>query len=77
MKGAYQDADRQMMVAANRELFRGTPYVYDCGGHPRDIVSLKYGELKSLYQHYYHPSNMAFYFYGQGPIEEELDFLHR
>lgn len=38
MKGAYQDADRQMMLACNEQIFRETPYVYDCGGHPKHIV---------------------------------------
>lgn len=34
MKGAYQDADRQMIKQINQELFRGTPYIYDSGGRP-------------------------------------------
>lgn len=42
MKGAYQNADRQMMLAINEELLRGTPYVYDSGGKPAEIVNLSY-----------------------------------
>ena len=28
-----------------------------------------------MYEHYYHPSNMSFFYYGKGPIEEQLSFL--
>ena len=28
-----------------------------------------------MYDHYYHPSNMAFFYYGRGPIQNELNFL--
>lgn len=42
MKGAYQDSDRQLMKEINMELFNGTPYIYDSGGRPKDIVNLEY-----------------------------------
>jgi Zn-dependent M16 (insulinase) family peptidase len=29
-----------------------------------------------MYEYYYHPSNIAFYFYGKGDITESLDYLH-
>jgi Zn-dependent M16 (insulinase) family peptidase len=34
MKGAYQSAERQLMMALNEGLFAGTGYVYDSGGKP-------------------------------------------
>jgi presequence protease len=77
MKGAYQDADRQLMMALNEALLAGSPYAFDSGGKPRDIVQLEYQELRETYEHYYHPSNMSFFFYGQGPIQQELSFLDR
>jgi Zn-dependent M16 (insulinase) family peptidase len=77
MKGAYQDSDRQLIKEINQELFKGTPYVYDSGGRPKDIVNLEYGELKKMYQYYYHPSNIAFYFYGNADLTESLNYLHR
>jgi Zn-dependent M16 (insulinase) family peptidase len=53
-------------------LFRGTPYAFDTGGNPKEITTLEYSELKKMYEHYYHPSNMAFYFYGKGSISNHL-----
>lgn len=45
MKGTEQDADRQLQRHINRQLFGGTPYVYDTGGASREIVNLGYSEL--------------------------------
>lgn len=28
-----------------------------------------------MYQYYYHPSNMSFYYYGNNSIEDSLNFL--
>ena len=42
MKGAYQDSDRQLMVALNENLLQGTPYRFDSGGLPSEIVQLQY-----------------------------------
>jgi Zn-dependent M16 (insulinase) family peptidase len=42
MKGAYQDSDRQLFKEIFIELFRNTPYVYDSGGRPAEIVNLEY-----------------------------------
>lgn len=42
MKGAYQNADRQLIKEINETLFRGTPYIYDTGGRPEEIVNLGY-----------------------------------
>jgi len=77
MKGAYQDSDRQMMTALSSELMRGTPYEFDSGGYPKDIVGLAYEELTEMHRYYYHPSNMSFYYYGSGSMEEELLILDR
>lgn len=76
MKGAYQDSDRQLMMTLNEGLMKGTPYGYDSGGKPDSIVSLEYDELVDLHRHYYHPSNMSFYYYGQGDIYNELQLLN-
>ena len=74
MKGAYQDSDRQLILAINERLFQGTPYAFDTGGNPVEIPKLGYAELVSMYQHYYHPSNMAFYYYGRD-IASHLGYL--
>ena len=49
MKGAYQDSDRQMMIAIGENLMKGTPYQYDSGGKPKEIVSLGYEELTKMH----------------------------
>jgi len=30
-----------------------------------------------MYEYYYHPSNMAFYFYGNNKIEDSLNYLSK
>lgn len=75
MKGAYQDSDRQMMTAISSSLMRGTPYEFDSGGQPREIVRLEYEELTAMHRYYYHPSNMSFFYYGSGSFEQELRML--
>lgn len=75
MKGAYQDSDRQLILVINEQLFRDTPYAFDTGGNPKEIAQLEYSELKKMYEHYYHPSNMAFYYYGKEGISNHLNYL--
>lgn len=65
------------MAAANKELMKGTPWQYDSGGHPEEVVNLRYSELLEMFRYYYHPSNMAYYYYGRGDIKSELEHLHR
>lgn len=72
MKGAYQSAERQLMITLNESLFAGTGYRYDSGGKPDEIVNLTYNQLVNMYKYFYHPSNMSLFFYGNNNIAKSL-----
>ena len=42
MKGVYQSPERQLWLEINKNLLNGTPYSFDTGGDPSQIVNLKY-----------------------------------
>lgn len=77
MKGAYQNPDRQLSIEVATRLFASTPYSYDSGGKPDSIVKLSYEEVQNMHRYYYHPSNMAFYYYGDGDIGGKLEYLEK
>lgn len=72
MKGAYQNADRQLYTQINNKLFAGIPYEYDSGGKPEEIVKLSYQDILEMHKYYYHPSNTSFYYYGNQDISPKL-----
>jgi len=43
--GACQSSDRKLTLELARNLLHGTPYSFDTGGDPSQIVSLQYEEL--------------------------------
>jgi Zn-dependent M16 (insulinase) family peptidase len=42
MKGAYQNPDRQLYEAVISKIFANSPFGFDSGGKPSDIVKLSY-----------------------------------
>lgn len=58
-------------------LFEGSPYAFESGGKPHVIPTLSYEELVSYHQTHYTCSNAIFYFYGNIPIQDHLDFLDK
>lgn len=75
MKGAYQNPDRQLYIEMADKLFANTPYGYDSGGKPEQIVKLSYEQVQNMHSYYYHPSNMSFFYYGDADIKHKLEFL--
>jgi Zn-dependent M16 (insulinase) family peptidase len=75
MKGALSSATARMIEALNAALFPDVTYGYNSGGDPKVIPSLTYQELKDFHQTYYHPSRCLFFFYGDMPLEDHLDFI--
>ena len=75
MKGAMSSPDRRLHDAFDHALFPDITYGVNSGGEPSVIPVLTYEELKAFHQHYYHPSRCLFYFYGNLPIEQHLDFI--
>jgi len=77
MKGAMASADSRFWQEMSSHLMPDLTYANNSGGDPRDIPSLTYDELLEFHQNFYHPSHAVFYFYGNIPMEENLDFLER
>jgi Zn-dependent M16 (insulinase) family peptidase len=75
MKGALSAATSRLSEAINQTLFPNVTYGYNSGGDPKEIPQLTYEDLKQFYQTYYHPSRCLFFFYGNMPLEQHLDFI--
>ncbi len=75
MKGAYSDHDSIVSERSIRGLFPDTPYGFDSGGDPEEIINLTYEEFKGFHAEFYHPSNCRIFLYGDIPIAEQLEFL--
>jgi Zn-dependent M16 (insulinase) family peptidase len=77
MKGSYTSPERRLQETMNEKLFPTMTYGIDSGGKPKDIPSLTYEDLLAFHDKFYHPSNALFYFYGNLPLDEHLDFIHK
>ncbi len=75
MKGALSSASSRLAEAINETLFPDIMYGVNSGGDPKVIPQLTYQELKEFHQKFYHPSRCLFFFYGNMPLEEHLDFI--
>jgi len=75
MKGAYSSPDNLMYKAIQEHLFPDTVYRFDSGGEPEEIVKLTYDEFVAFHRTYYTPANACFFFYGNIPPEDHLEFL--
>jgi Zn-dependent M16 (insulinase) family peptidase len=75
MKGSMASGDSRLWHTMLKHLTPDLPYCYNSGGDPQDILTLTYKELLDFYHTYYHPSRCLFYFYGNMPLKDHLDFL--
>ncbi len=75
MKGSLNSPESRLYRALYKELLPDLPYRFNSGGDPEEIPNLTYDELKEFHQTFYHPSRCIFFFYGNLPLEEHLDFL--
>lgn len=75
MKGSMASADSRLWHMMLKHLTPDLTYSHNSGGDPKEILTLTYPELKSFFETYYHPSRCLFYFYGNFPLKEHLDFL--
>lgn len=78
MLGAYQSPDRKLSFEMVRNLLHGTPYSFDTGGEPSQIIALQYDELLQMHRDFYQPSNIKYFSYGDQDIREQvLPYLHQ
>lgn len=77
MKGAMASPDARLHEHLNQALFPTLTYGVNSGGDPKEIVNLKYEDFVDFHKTYYHPSRCHFYFYGDIPLEEHLEFIDK
>jgi Zn-dependent M16 (insulinase) family peptidase len=74
MKGSMT-ADSRLWHTTLKALFPDLPYAHNSGGDPKEIPQLTYQELIEFHKTHYHPSRALFFFYGNLPLKNHLDFL--
>ena len=77
MKGAMSSPDARIYHKTMTNLMPDLPYAHNSGGEPKEIPSLTYQGLLEFHKYFYHPSNCLFFFYGNLPLEEHLDFIEK
>lgn len=75
MKGSMASPDTRLWRTMTQALFPDTTYGVNSGGDPKAITSLTYQELLTFHRKFYHPSRCLFFFYGNLPLQQHLDFL--
>lgn len=75
MKGALSDPDEVLYHAMQESLFPDTPYAFEWGGDPRDIVKLTYEQFLDTHARHYQLSNSYTILYGAIDLERELAFI--
>lgn len=77
MKGALSNPMTRLLEAISHGLFPDTPYGKNSGGDPKEIPSLTLTELQEFHKEHYDPSKALFFFYGNLPLEDHLQFLEK
>ncbi len=75
MKGALSSPESRLWEMVMKHLTPDLPYAVNSGGDPKYIPDLTYEELKKFHAAFYHPSRCIFFFYGNLPLSQHLDFL--
>ncbi len=75
MKGNYSSHDSIVSEYSLRTLFPDTPYQFDSGGEPAEILSLEYAQFLEYYRRHYHPGNCRIFLYGNIDTERQCRFL--
>lgn len=75
MKGAMSSPSARLGETINTCLFPDLSYGFNSGGDPKVIPQLTYQELCEFHRKFYHPSRCLFFFYGNIPLEQHLDFI--
>lgn len=75
MKGAMTSDESRLWQAISSRLVPDLTYAHNSGGDPKEIPNLSYEELVEFHTNFYHPSRCLFFFYGDIPLSEHLDFI--
>ena len=77
MKGTFASPMTRLWDALMSKLYTKLPYSHNSGGRPQNIPDLTYDELIAFHDTYYHPGNCLFFFYGNLPLKNHLDFIEK
>ncbi|SCA58990.1 Presequence protease, mitochondrial [Chlamydiales bacterium SCGC AB-751-O23] len=77
MKGAMNSGMSRLWQQIYKALYPNLTYRHNSGGEPLSIPDLTYKNLIDFHKKFYHPSQCLFFFYGDTPLEETLDFLDK
>lgn len=77
MKGAMSSPTSRLHDVIYAALFPNLTYGVNSGGKPEEIPDLSYQELIEFHKKFYHPSRCLFFFYGNFPLEEHLEFIQK
>ncbi|MGB7978076.1 MAG: insulinase family protein [Chlamydiales bacterium] len=77
MKGAMSSIESRLWEALSKRLTPDLPYAFNSGGDPKVIPTLTHQELIDFHREYYHPSRCLFFFYGNLPLVQHLDFIEK
>jgi Zn-dependent M16 (insulinase) family peptidase len=75
MKGVLSNPGSLFYRKLMSGLFPNNTYGFDSGGDPKEITTLSHADLVKFHEEYYHPSRCTYFFYGDIPIENHLDYL--
>ncbi len=77
MKGSLSNPETRLWQEITKHLTPDLTYAFNSGGDPKDIPNLTYEALKEFHATYYHPSRSIFFFYGNLPLKNHLDFIQK
>ncbi|MDR0391383.1 MAG: insulinase family protein [Planctomycetaceae bacterium] len=77
MKGVYSSPQNILYRTIQKAMYPNSTYTNDSGGNPENITELTQEKFINFHNKFYHPSNSMIYIYGNGNIEEHLDFLDK
>ena len=75
VKNNLSDPEACLYYAVTGGLLPDTCYARDSAGNSLVMPDLTYEQLKTYHKTYFHPSNCYFFFYGNVPTSDYLEFL--
>ena len=75
MKGSLSDPKRLVYSYLTELLLPSTPYKYESGGKPENVVDLKFEQIVEAHREFYHPQNALINLYGDLDFEKTLKVI--
>ena len=75
VKNSFSAPEACLHFAVTGGLLPDTCYARNSGGNSLVMPNLTYEQLKTYHKTYFHPRNCYFFFYGNIPTSDYLEFL--